>query len=155
MIESSCPFCILDEERVIFKNKSSYALLDIFPVSKGHTLIIPKRHILNLDELTNDEVVDFFETIIKVKKALDKILKPDGFNIGINLGETSGQTIEHIHIHLIPRYKKDTKFPFGGIRKVVLDFIDFEVSDLKNRWIKNRLRKEEIKILKDYLKNNR
>jgi len=87
----------------------------------------------------------------KVKFGLTKLLKPQGFNFGINMGEASGQSIEHIHFHLIPRYFGDTKFLDGGIRKVTMDFIDFEVKNLKEIWIKNRLTDDEIKILKEYL----
>lgn len=150
MIET-CPFCNLDKERLIFVNNFSYALLDIYPVTKGHTLIIPKRHILSIEELNKDEFFDLFDTFLKTKIALKKLLNPDGFNFGINIGEASGQSIEHIHFHLIPRYFGDTKFPDGGIRKVTMDFIDFNVYDLKERWIKNRLKEDEIKKLKEIL----
>lgn len=145
---SFCPFCEPEKERVIYENKFSFALLDIYPVTKGHTLIIPKRHILKLEDLKEEEILDIFESYKKVKDGLEKFLKPDGFNFGLNLGEASGQSIEHIHFHLIPRYLSDTKFPDGGIRKVTMDFLDFEIKNLKEVWIKNRLKEDEIKNLK-------
>ncbi len=147
----NCPFCQIDKKRVIYKGKFSFALLDIYPVSKGHTLIIPERHILNIEELKVDEILDLYETLIKVKKGLNSFFNCDGFNIGINLGEVSGQTIEHIHIHLIPRYKNDTNFPFGGVRKVVLDFPHFDKNFLKDRFFKNSLTEKEIEELKNYI----
>lgn len=149
----NCPFCKLDKKRVINEREFSYALLDIYPVSKGHTLIIPKRHVLNIEDLNKKEIIDLFENLIKVKEALKNYFKCDGFNIGINLGEVSGQTIEHIHIHLIPRYKNDTNFPFGGVRKVVLDFLDFDKEKLKEKLLKNSLKEEEIEKLRNYIKS--
>lgn len=148
-----CPFCELQDERVIFKNRSSFAILDIYPVTRGHTLIIPKRHILKLEDLNEDEILDVFDSYIKVKNGLEKFLKPDGFNFGLNLGEAAGQSIEHIHFHLIPRYWNDTKFPDGGIRKVTMDFLDFEIKNLKGEWINNRLSDEEIKKLREFISN--
>lgn len=149
----NCPFCKLDKKRVINEREFSYALLDIYPVSKGHTLIIPKRHVLSIEDLNNKEIIDLFENLIKIKEALKNYFKCDGFNIGINLGEVSGQTIEHIHIHLIPRYKNDTNFPFGGVRKVVLDFLDFDKEKLKEKLFKNSLKEEEIEKLRNYIKS--
>jgi len=146
-----CPFCNMDKERVIFENNFSYALLDIYPVTKGHTLIIPKKHILSIEEINQNEFLDLFETFLKVKIGITKFLNPDGFNFGINIGEASGQSIEHIHFHLIPRYFGDTKFPDGGIRKVTMDFIDFNISNLKEKWTKNRLKDDEIKELRKIL----
>ncbi|MBC7195023.1 MAG: HIT domain-containing protein, partial [Caldisericia bacterium] len=121
------------------------------PVTRGHTIIIPKRHILKIEELNKEEISDIFEVFNKVKNALEKFLKPDGFNFGINIGEAGGQSIEHIHFHIIPRYKGDTEFPDGGIRKVTMNFIDFDIVDLKSNWIKNRLTKEETERLKECL----
>lgn len=143
-----CPFCVLEKERVIFENELSFALLDIYPVTKGHTLIIPKRHILKLEDLKVEEILDIFESYKKVKNGLEKFLKPEGFNFGLNLGEVAGQSIEHIHFHLIPRYQDDTKFPDGGIRKVTMDFLDIEMKNLKDFWINNRLSNEDVENLR-------
>lgn len=148
---NDCPFCKLDKERIIFENIYSYSLLDIYPVTKGHTLVIPKRHLLSIDEINQEEFINIFETVIKVKRGLIKFLNPDGFNFGINLGETSGQTIEHIHFHLIPRYKNDTMFIDGGIRKVTMDFTNINTLDLKSKWINNRLSNEEIRKLAEII----
>ncbi len=152
---SFCPFCELERERVIFENKLSFALLDIYPVTKGHTLIIPKRHILKLEDLKEEEILDIFESYKKVKDGLEKVLNPEGFNFGLNLGEAAGQSIEHIHFHLIPRYSNDTKFPDGGIRKVTMDFLDFEIKNLKEVWINNRLSDEEIENLRKEINRTR
>jgi len=148
---NECPFCNLNKDRVIFENVHSYALLDIFPVTKGHTLIIPKRHILKLEDLNNEEILDIFETFKKVKNGIEKFFNAMGFNFGLNLGEISGQSIEHIHFHLIPRYRGDKKFPDGGIRKVAMELTDFNLKDLKSKWIENRLNDEEIEKLKELI----
>ncbi|MCX8095380.1 MAG: HIT domain-containing protein [Caldisericia bacterium] len=146
-----CPFCEPENERVIFKNKFSFALLDIFPVTKGHTLIIPNRHVLKLEDLNDEEILNIFETYKKVKIGIEIVLKASGFNFGLNLGEVAGQSIEHIHFHLIPRYIGDTSFPDGGIRKVTMNLIDFIVKNLKEVWVKNRLSNNEIEKLKEVL----
>lgn len=148
---NDCLFCNLDKERIIFENIYSYALLDIYPVTKGHTLVIPKRHLLSIDEINQDEFINILETVIKVKRGLIKFLNPDGFNFGINLGEAAGQSIKHIHFHLIPRYKNDTLSVCGGIRKVTMDITNINTLDLKSKWIDNRLSNEEIRTLKEII----
>jgi len=82
----------------------------------GHTLIIPKRHVESFFDCNPDEKADILQALEEAKVALDKEFAPDGYNIGINDGETAGQTVMHLHIHLIPRYKGDSKDPRGGVR---------------------------------------
>ena len=98
---------------------------DGFPVSEGHTLIIPKRHIASIFEATIEEQVDIFTTLKKAKKQLEKTLNPDGYNIGINDGISAGQTVMHLHIHLIPRYAGDQNDPRGGIRWIFPEKADY------------------------------
>lgn len=115
-----CPFCYPEPEReLLLENESTYAMLDKFPVSNGHTLIIPKKHYANYFELTYEEQTACWVMVNKVKVIIAKKFNPDGFNIGINVNETAGQTIPHVHIHLIPRYKGDVINPEGGIRGVI------------------------------------
>lgn len=94
----------------------AYAIPDAYPVSDGHTLIIPKRHIVSLFDATADEVKALFSLMKTVRQKLLQIYVPDGFNIGVNDGQAAGQTVMHLHIHLIPRYQGDTQEPRGGIR---------------------------------------
>ena len=97
------------------------AVFDEFPVSIGHTLIIPKRHVESLFELTDEELKDIYTLIVQSKNKLDELYKPDGYNIGINEGRAAGRTIDHVHIHIIPRYIGDVENPRGGIRGVIPD----------------------------------
>jgi len=117
MKDTPCPFCDMD----LLRNQSWYAHWEPFPVSIGHMKIMPFSHRATFFELTEREKLDFFELLERVKKYLDTSLgshKPDGYNIGINIGEAAGQTIAHLHIHVIPRYKGDVEDPRGGVRNI-------------------------------------
>lgn len=115
-----CPFCNPDSEReLILESATVYAMFDKFPVSPGHTLIIPKKHCADYFDLSFKEQSACWFMMNKVKEILEKLFNPDGFNIGININETAGQTIPHVHIHLIPRYVGDVEEPRGGIRGVI------------------------------------
>lgn len=113
----SCPFC--KKIKKIIENEKAFAIYDKYPVSKGHLLIITKRHVKSYFTTTHEEKKALDDLICKAKKLLDKKYNPDGFNIGINEGESAGQTVDHLHIHLIPRYKGDIKNPTGGVRGVI------------------------------------
>lgn len=115
----SCPFCACLSDRVIAENKWAVALLDGFPVSLGHTLIIPKRHIASLDEATGRERAAMWALLAEVKQQVRNRHQPDGFNIGVNDGTAAGQTVMHLHVHLIPRYAGDQEDPRGGVRWVL------------------------------------
>ncbi len=116
-----CPFCNMPEENIILKNELCYAIYDKYPVTKGHMLIIPFRHFDNYFDATKEEKIVFIELVDKAKEFLDKQFNPDGYNIGVNIGRTAGQTVFHVHIHLIPRYKGDIENPVGGVRGVIPD----------------------------------
>ena len=119
-IESTCPFCNIDSQReLIAESPTAYSVYDIFPVSNGHALIIPKRHCADYFELTLEEQSTCWNMVNTVKHILMENYNPDGFNVGINVNEEAGQTIPHVHIHLIPRYKGDIKDPEGGVRGVI------------------------------------
>ena len=115
-----CPFCST-VRKVIFETAMSFAILDGFPVSDGHTLIIPKRHTPGFFELSEEEQADCIRLLNKVKAYLEAKYRPDGFNVGVNVGEAAGQTVPHVHIHLIPRYAGDVPEPRGGVRGVIPD----------------------------------
>ncbi len=116
-----CIFCriILDKKDILFENDLAVAFYDAFPVSQGHTLIIPKRHIETYFDLNSDEIKAIFDLSNKVKNHLDDLYHPDGYNIGFNAGVAAGQSVMHCHMHVIPRYKGDQENPRGGLRKVV------------------------------------
>jgi diadenosine tetraphosphate (Ap4A) HIT family hydrolase len=111
-----CPFCNPDE--VVLSNELVYAIYDKYPVSPGHMLIIPKRHTPDIFSTTPEERQAMYDILEKCKSMLDEEKSPDGYNIGINCGEPAGQTIFHVHLHLIPRYKGDIDNPRGGVRRV-------------------------------------
>jgi len=116
-----CPFCQLDPSKQLFSNDLAIVIADGFPISRGHSLIIPKRHFPSLFEATKEERAALWELLDQTRDYLLKQYSPDGFNIGINDGIAAGQTVMHLHIHLIPRYSGDTEDPRGGIRWVMPD----------------------------------
>ena len=114
-----CPFCNPNSEReLIVESATAYAIYDKFPVNEGHALIIPKRHFADYFDLTFKEQAACVFILNKVKGLISEKFSPDGFNIGINV-KKAGQTISHVHIHLIPRYNGDVEEPRGGIRCVI------------------------------------
>lgn len=119
----NCPFCGIEnyKDNIVCETELSIAILDEYPVSKGHTLVIPKRHVSSYFDLTEDEVTNIWSMVNDVKKVLDYMHEPDGYNIGINVGKAAGQTVPHVHIHVIPRYSGDMEDPKGGVRGVIPD----------------------------------
>jgi diadenosine tetraphosphate (Ap4A) HIT family hydrolase len=108
-----------DSNMLISHNELAYARWDGFPVSKGHALVIPRRHVASYFELSNDEVDSLFQLSKKVKMIIDEKYKPDSYNLGVNNGLEAGQTIPHCHIHVIPRYSGDVENPRGGVRHII------------------------------------
>lgn len=125
MMSAACPFCTLSVDRLAAGSDLSLAIRDAYPVSPGHTLVIPKRHVGSFFELTDDERIDVLRLIEVAKAGLDREFKPQGYNIGINDGEAAGQTVPHVHIHLIPRYDGDQPDPRGGVRWIFPDKADY------------------------------
>lgn len=119
MSETNCIFCHQPSEKIIAENDLCFAIRDEFPVSMGHTLIIPKRHVADYFELTEAEVAAMQAMLKEVKFLLDTELTPDGYNVGINVNAAAGQTVFHVHMHLIPRYVGDVEYPKGGVRGVI------------------------------------
>tara|TARA_B100000029_G_scaffold420404_2_gene426281 strand:+ start:850 stop:1218 length:369 start_codon:yes stop_codon:yes gene_type:complete len=115
-------FCQKVEDKdYLIENETAVSFLDSYPLTEGHTLIIPKRHISEIFNLDSKEYTDIWEIINATNKSLTDTLSPDGFNIGVNVGKEAGQTIDHAHLHLIPRYKGDIADPRGGIRWIIPD----------------------------------
>ena len=118
--DEDCLFCSIPPVRIVLENELAYAVRDGYPVTEMHSLIIPKRHIQDYFDLTTEELIACDQLIRSLK---DEISNSDnsvnGFNIGMNSGETAGQTIFHCHIHLIPRRTGDVDNPRGGVRNVI------------------------------------
>jgi diadenosine tetraphosphate (Ap4A) HIT family hydrolase len=127
-----CLFCSLTPDRILAESDHTITILDAFPVSEGHTLIIPKRHVQSFFELQTVERTAVLLALVQAKETLDERLSPDGYNIGINEGEAAGQTVPHLHVHLIPRYKGDSKDPRGGVRWVIPEKARYWPPDKKN-----------------------
>jgi len=115
----SCPFCNINEDKIIAKNKFSYAIYDKYPVNKGHILIISKEHIRDYFDASTEVREAIFDLMEDCKSLLDNKYNPDGYNIGFNCGKEAGQRIMHFHLHLIPRYEGDIEDPTGGVRGVI------------------------------------
>ncbi len=113
----SCPFC--RPEGVLFESELAYVKPDKFPVNPGHLLLIPKRHVADFFLTSEAEKVALLALLDQAKKYLDERHAPAGYNVGINVGEAAGQTIMHVHLHLIPRYAGDLTNPRGGVRGVI------------------------------------
>jgi len=120
-MSKQCPFCELNKDRIVLKTDDAVATFDGYPVSFGHMLIIPNNHISSLFQLSTSERQSVFSLLEDVQKFLVREYQPDGFNIGINDGVAAGQTVPHLHIHIIPRYKGDQKDPRGGVRLIFPD----------------------------------
>ena len=116
-----CPFCNLSQERIVAVSEHMRAIRDAFPVSPGHTLLLPRRHVGSLFDLTVVEWVELGQLLARIRTALQAEFRPDGFNVGINEGAAAGQTVPHLHVHLIPRYRGDRPDPRGGIRWIFPD----------------------------------
>ncbi|CAG1022353.1 ATP adenylyltransferase [Methylococcales bacterium] len=123
--DDNCPFCNLSAGRIIQSDNLVLAIWDGFPISPGHVLILPKRHVGSIFDATNDEVSSLMRLLNFTKISLQEKFNPDGYNIGINDGPAAGQTIPHLHIHLIPRYKSDSLDPRGGIRWIIPEKADY------------------------------
>lgn len=115
----TCPFCNIDEQKILVKGEGFTAFFDGFPVSPGHLLIVPDRHVDNYFLLEDKEKDILWKAVDRCKLLLDGKYHPDGYNIGINIGKDAGQSIPHVHIHLIPRYNGDVANPRGGVRGVI------------------------------------
>lgn len=121
MVSDECPFCRLPPNRVVAQSALVLAARDAFPVSRGHTLIVPRRHVESFFALTTEERAAMLALLDAAKAQIDAAHGPDGYNIAINDGAAAGQTVAHLHMHLIPRYHGDVPDPRGGVRWVLPD----------------------------------
>jgi len=114
-----CPFCSPAPAGVVLENDHALALYDGYPVTPGHCLIVTRRHIMSFFDATGEEQAALFDLLGRMRDLLLAERRPDGFNIGINDGAAAGQTVMHLHLHLIPRYGGDTSDPRGGVRWIM------------------------------------
>jgi len=121
----SCIFCNRPENEILAENELALAFFDKFPVNQGHVLVVPKRHVETLFNADWQEVMAIGKLIFEVKDILQIRFNPDGFNIGVNVGKAAGQTIFHLHYHIIPRFAGDVEDPRGGIRNIKQSLVPY------------------------------
>ena len=114
-----CPFCQPNPEIIFYEDELVMGLWDQFPISPGHALIIPKRHVETWFDASSEEQQALTQALTHAQAIIEVQHQPDGYNIGINSGKAAGQTILHLHVHLIPRYEGDVPDPRGGVRHVI------------------------------------
>lgn len=125
MHRKDCPFCQIAPKRIVAESALTLTIRDTFPVSPGHTLIIPKRHFAALFDATPTELGDIWQALRQASELLRAERQPDGFNVGVNIGAAAGQTVMHLHVHLIPRSWGDQPDPRGGTRRIFPDLADY------------------------------
>jgi diadenosine tetraphosphate (Ap4A) HIT family hydrolase len=116
---TDCVFCPPPADRIIIDRPLAVAIRDAYPVSPGHALLVPKRHVYGWSDAMRDEKIALLDLLDAVRHVIDAEHEPDGYNVGFNDGTAAGQTVFHLHIHVIPRYRGDTPDARGGIRHVV------------------------------------
>ena len=114
-----CIFCDIPGREIEVENGSAFATRDSYPVARGHMLIVPRRHVASWFETTMEERIDLMKTLDEAKRLVEAEFAPASYNIGVNDGPAAGQSIPHVHIHLIPRYPGDCENPRGGVRWVL------------------------------------
>lgn len=119
MSDDACPFCASGDD--VLANDLAVVRRDLHPVTPGHLLVLTRRHVADFFDATADERAALLALLDQARALLQRERAPDGFNVGVNVGEAAGQTIAHVHIHLIPRYRGDTPRPRGGVRGVIPD----------------------------------
>ena len=117
--EAPCKFCNPSAERLLIKGELGFAAWDRFPVNEGHFLVIPYRHFSGYFDISEEERNELWTLVAQGQKVVEEKFNPDGYNVGINVGFWAGQSIPHLHIHVIPRFKGDVEVPKGGVRGVV------------------------------------
>lgn len=116
---SKCPFCSLPQSRIVHANELAVVVRDGYPVAPGHSLVIPRRHVGSFFELRPAEQAAMLSLLARARADLEREFAPDGYTLGINDGAAAGQTVPHVHLHLIPRHRGDADDPRGGIRWVL------------------------------------
>ena len=120
-----CPFCKFPDSECVQASTVGRAFRDQYPLSRGHTLVIPLKHVASLFDLNNAEQADLWKLVASVREQLQREFNPDGFNVGLNDGTAAGQTVMHAHIHVVPRYIGDVADPRGGVRWIISEKADY------------------------------
>jgi diadenosine tetraphosphate (Ap4A) HIT family hydrolase len=119
-MDEACPLCAAAERRdILAGNDHAVAISDSYPVNPGHALIVSRRHVADLFDLSAEEQAGLWALLPIVRRMLDKVHSPAGYNVGVNVGAAAGQTVGHVHVHVIPRYSGDAADPRGGVRWVL------------------------------------
>jgi diadenosine tetraphosphate (Ap4A) HIT family hydrolase len=121
MAPGDCPFCNPEPDRVFHESGLVIGLWDCYPVSPGHALLVTRRHVTGWFDATPEEQQALTNALAPARTAIEESHRPDGYNIGINCGDAAGQTVAHLHVHLIPRYQGDSDDPRGGVRRLFPD----------------------------------
>lgn len=119
MDQRRCPFCHLEPSRIRLENEFAASFPDAFPISEGHTLVVPKRHVASLFDLPEEEQAAVWRLVALARGKLMNELRADAFNVGLNDGSAAGQTVMHAHVHIIPRRQGDAADPRGGVRWII------------------------------------
>lgn len=117
--DEPCPFCAVPSHRILESTDHAFVILDAYPVSPGHSLVISRRHIADIFDLTATEIGDILQVVRSTRERIERTLQPSGYNVGVNIGSDAGQTVVHVHIHVIPRFLGDSDDPAGGVRGVI------------------------------------
>jgi ATP adenylyltransferase len=138
-----CVFCDVigssgKKDYFIFKTGYSFCLMNIYPYNNGHLMVSPQKHVKDIESLEEEEILDLIKAVLLAKKLLKKVLKPEGFNIGLNLGAVSGAGIPgHLHIHIVPRWSGDTNFmPVIGKTKIISQSLEELHKQLRHAYAK-------------------
>jgi diadenosine tetraphosphate (Ap4A) HIT family hydrolase len=119
METAACPFCRISADERFYDGPLVFGIWDSHPVSPGHALLIPKRHVASLFDASPEEKAELLAALDAARAEIERTHAPDGYNIGINVGAAAGQTVFHLHVHVIPRYTGDAANPRGGVRHVL------------------------------------
>ncbi len=139
--EKGCLFCRVYKTKddgkdfVLARTRRTVTLLNLYPYTNGHVMVAPARHLAAPDLLTGPEMAELMEAVVKIKKALDRALKPEGYNIGLNIGRSAGAGFDrHLHVHVVPRWNGDTNFmPTLAATKVISQSLNALYDELKRR----------------------
>jgi diadenosine tetraphosphate (Ap4A) HIT family hydrolase len=118
-MDHDCPFCTASPDRVWMETEIAWATPDMYPAADGHMLVVPRRHVASVFDLTPDEQSKLWDLVARVREHLQREHRPDAFTVGINDGLAAGQTIPHAHVHVIPRHLGDVPDPTGGLRGIL------------------------------------
>ncbi len=140
--DKECIFCVKPSENndekhlILYRSEFCFVIMNVYPYNNGHLMVVPNKHVPNLNGLNKEEITNLFETVQLCEKIIEKVYSPDGMNIGLNLGKAAGAGIdEHLHVHVVPRWSGDVNFmsAIGGTR-VIPESFELVYSKLKEQF---------------------